>query len=337
MKAPRGLSRRHFGALAAGALGAVAPRIPLAAEPAHATPAWPRRALRLIVVYPTGGVSDATARLLARQLEPALGMPVIVENRGGAGGSVGIDALARAAPDGHTLAFSAISPLTLHPLLARVAYDPEHGVLPVAGVMRTPVLVAGTPAFEGDGFEALIARAKAQPGAVRWATSGAATVGHLVLAQVRLQSGAAITHIPYQGGGRQLTDALAGQFEVLSTNVAGPQLDHVRRGAFKALAVGARSRLPALPQVPTLAELGYARANLDSLFGVYAPGGTPPAIVARLNALVRQALASDVMRRFLGSTYNAAFDGGVAQFAAEIAADRVLNRALVHGNAGVFD
>ncbi|WP_398499870.1 Bug family tripartite tricarboxylate transporter substrate binding protein [Variovorax sp.] len=304
---------------------------------ASTAPAWPSRPVRLIVVYPPGGVSDGMARVLAEPLAQSLGVPVLIENRPGAGGSVGMDALARAVPDGHTLAFSAISPLTLHPLLARVAYDPLRAFVPVASLMRTPVLVVGTQAFTGRGFGDLIAQARAQPGAVRWASSGVATIGHLVLAQVRVQSRTDITHIPYQGGGPQLNDALSGQFEVLSTNVAAQQLQYIESGRFQALAVGAPRRIEALPEVPTLAELGYERANRDSLFGLFAPARTPQPVVQRLNAEIQRLLRGETLRLRLREAYNLPAGGSSEDFAREIALDRRRNRALVAGDRSQFD
>ncbi|KAF1070334.1 tripartite tricarboxylate transporter substrate binding protein [Variovorax sp.] len=304
---------------------------------ASTAPAWPSRPVRLIVVYPPGGVSDGMARVLAEPLAQSLGVPVLIENRPGAGGSVGMDALARAVPDGHTLAFSAISPLTLHPLLARVAYDPLRAFVPVASLMRTPVLVVGTQAFSGRGFGDLIAQARAQPGAVRWASSGVATIGHLVLAQVRVQSRTDITHIPYQGGGPQLNDALSGQFEVLSTNVAAQQLQYIESGRFQALAVGAPRRIEALPEVPTLAELGYERANRDSLFGLFAPARTPQPVVQRLNAEIQRLLRGETLRLRLREAYNLPAGGSSEDFAREIALDRRRNRALVAGDRSQFD
>ncbi len=304
---------------------------------ANTAPAWPSRPVRLIVVYPPGGVSDGMARVLAEPLAQSLGVPVLIENRPGAGGSVGMDALARAAPDGHTLAFSAISPLTLHPLLARVAYDPLRAFVPVASLMRTPVLVVGTQAFSGRGFGDLIAQARAHPGAVRWASSGVATIGHLVLAQVRVQSRTDITHIPYQGGGPQLNDALSGQFEVLSTNVAAQQLQYIESGRFQALAVGAPRRIEALPEVPTLAELGYERANRDSLFGLFAPARTPQLVVQRLNAEIQRLLRGETLRLRLREAYNLPAGGSSEDFAREIALDRRRNRALVAGDRSQFD
>ena len=143
--------------------------------------------------------------------------------------------------------------------------------------MRTPVLVVGTPAFAGQRFEDLIAAARAAPGRLRWASSGHATTGHLVIEQVCAAAGVDIDHIPYAGGGEQLNDALAGHFEVLSSNVAARQLADVKEGRLRALAVGAPQRVAVLPEVPTLAELGYPAANLSPLFGVFAPGRTPRA------------------------------------------------------------
>jgi tripartite-type tricarboxylate transporter receptor subunit TctC len=334
MKTPA-RSRRCFtrqaGTLFAAAACA-APRLLLAAAPP-----WPPRSIRLIVVYPPGGVSDGMARALAEPLAQALGVPVRVENRAGAGGSVGMDALARAAPDGCTLAFSAISPLTLHPLLARVGYDPLRGFAPVARVMRTPVLVVGTPAFAGRSFDDLVAMARSHPGALRWATSGVATLGHMVLAQVRTQGRLAITHVPYQGGGPQLNDALAGHFELLSTNVAAQQLQYIESGRLQALAVGAPARIEALPQVPTLAELGFEKANRDSLFGIFAPARTPAAAVQRLNAEINRLLRSEALAARLREAYNIPAIGSSDDFAREIAADRRRNRELVAGDRSLFE
>lgn len=330
------LPRRTVAAgLAACALGLVGPRH---AALADEVPDWPRRPLRLIVVYPPGGVSDGMARALAEPLSQALGVPVVVDNRAGAGGSVGLALLSRAPADGHTLAFSAISPLTLQPLIGAVPYEPLRAFAPVIGVMHTPVLVVGTPAFAGQGFEALIAQARQSPGRLRWATSGVATIGHLVLAQVRAVSGTAIVHVPYHGGGPQLTDALGGQFEVLSTNVAAQQLQYIADGRLQALAVGAPRRIDALPGVPTLAELGYPEANRDSLFGLFAPAGTPAPVVQRINQEVERLLRQDdTLRRRLREAHNLPAGGSAEDFLREIAADRRRNRALVAARPAAFD
>ena len=304
------------------------------ATPFAAADGYPERALRIVVAYPTGGVSDVVARALAQQLSLQLAVPVMVENRAGAGGSVGIDAVAKSPPDGYTLGFSAVSPLTLNPLLGKTAYDPFADLVPVASVMFSPVVVLATAAFDGRVFAALVARAKAQPGAVRWATSGQATVGHLMLEQVRAQAGVDITHIPYKGGGAQLTDALGAQFEVVSANLSPMVLQHVRAGRLRPLAVGAPRRIDALPEVPTLAELGYAKANLGSTFGVFAPARTPAAVVARLNAGINKALAVPALRERLVASDNVPTGGTSAEFAAWIRSEYDANARIVR-EAGI--
>lgn len=300
-----------------------APTVPVVLQP------WPNGPIRILLVYPPGGVSDAIVRLLADRLALALATPVRVEYRPGASGSLGLEALAAAVPDGHTLAFSAASPLTLYPQLARVRYDPLRDIQPVASVMLTPSLLVGTPAFAGRSAADLLAAARAAPGRLRWATTGAGTTGHLVLAQWQRATGGEVTHIPYKGGGQQLSDALAGHFELLSSNVAAAQLQHIRSGAFKPIAVGAPQRLASLPQVPTWAELGLAPANLASQFGLLAPAGTPAAVVQRLNAEVNLALAGPLLRDTLRAADNRATGGSVDDFAQQIRLEHAQHRALL--------
>jgi tripartite-type tricarboxylate transporter receptor subunit TctC len=245
-----------------------------------------------------------------------------------------MDAVAKAAPDGTTLGFSAVSPLVLSPHLGKLPFDPLKDIAPVASVMYSPVLLLATPATGAADFSALMADAKARPGAVRWATSGSASLGHIMLEQLRTVAKVDITHVPYKGGGQQLNDALGGQFEILSTN-AGPVLaPQIKSGKLRPLAVGAPARLGSLPQVPTLAELGYEAANIDSLFGVFAPAGTPPALIARYNAEINKALASPDLRSKLTATDNVPTGGSAAAFAKEIASEYESNARIVK-SAGI--
>jgi tripartite-type tricarboxylate transporter receptor subunit TctC len=296
----------------------------------HAAPAgWPTGPVRILLVYPPGGVSDQVLRSLAEQLAPRLGVPVTVDYRPGAAGSLGLAALAAAPADGHTLAFSALSPLTLYPQLAKVRYDPLRDITPVAGVMLTPSLLVGTAAFDGASVADLTRIARAAPGRLRWATTGAGTTGHLVLAQWQRATGCSVTHIPYKGGGQQLNDALASHFELLSTNVAAAQRQHIRSGQFKPLAVGAPQRLDSLPDVPTWAELGLPEANLASVFGLMAPAGTPAAVVQRLNQLVNQVLAGPVLKDLLRAADNLPAGGSAAGFAALVRQEFQQHQALL--------
>jgi tripartite-type tricarboxylate transporter receptor subunit TctC len=292
---------------------------------AHAV-SFPNGPVRVLVAYPPGGVSDAIARALAERAALQLGAPVIVDNRPGAGGAVAMASLKRAPPDGRTLVFSAVSPLTIASRSGPPDFDPDKDVTPVISVMVTPVLVVGTAALRGDTLAAVIEAARAQPGAVRWATSGIGTTGHRVMERVRESSGVDITHVPYKGGGQQIADALAGEFEVLSSNAGELQFKYVREGRLKALAVGAPARLGMLPGVPTLAEAGFPAANLSSTFGLFAPGRTPPHVVSLLNRAFDEALRDPDIRRRLREAGNVATGGAAADFVRQIAREREASR-----------
>lgn len=323
------MNRKLLGSRFKAALTLVAVAATIGAQAADSS----RAPIRVIVAYPPGGVSDAIARALAERAARQLRTPVIVENRGGAGGLVAMKSLKRAAPDGQTLVFSAISPLTIAPQFGPTDLDPDVDVTPVMSVMVTPVLVVGTIALAGDTLAAAISAARANPGRLRWATSGVATTGHRVLERVRAASGVDITHVPYKGGGPQLSDALAGEFEVLSSNVGELQLQYVREGRLKPLAVGAPARLDLLPDVPTLAEAGFPEANLASTFGLFAPGRTPPHVVARVNRAFDVALRDPEIQRRLRTTGHVPTGGSAADFATQIAREREASGNLVRGSA----
>ncbi|MDF3882033.1 Bug family tripartite tricarboxylate transporter substrate binding protein [Cupriavidus basilensis] len=322
---------RRIPLLAAVSMAAAALASPLAATAADAYPARP---IRLIVAYPTGGISDAVARALGERLSAQTGTSVVVENKAGAGGSIGMDAVAKAAPDGYTLGFSSTSPLTLNPHVGHINYDPQRDIAPVMSVMYSPVLVIATSSFGGKSFQDLLAQAKARPGSVRWATSGLGTVGHVMLEQVKAKSGADLTLIPYKGAGQQMNDALGGQFEVMSTNASPMLTQHMQAGRLRALAVGAPRRIESLPNVPTFAELGYPKANLTSTFGIFAPARTPAAIVTKLNAELNKALAEPEVRERLLKGGEVPTGGTAAQFAAAIRAEYDDNARIVK-DAGI--
>jgi len=293
------------------------------------------KTLRLIVAYPAGGVSDVIARALGEQLAQQTGSTVIVENKAGASGSIGMDAVAKGAADGSVLGFSSVSPLVLNPYLGFSAFDPKKDIAPVASVMYSPVVLLATPSEKAKDFKALMAEAKASPGAIRWATSGQGSLGHIMLEQLKKSAAVDITHIPYKGGGQQMNDALGGQFEVLSTNTGPTVAPHIASGKLRPLAVGASARLGAMPDVPTLGELGYKAANMSSQFGVFAPAGMAPALVARYNAEINKALASTALRARLQVTDNVPTGGSPVDFAKEIAREYETNgRVLVASGIG---
>lgn len=316
---------RHRRQLLAGLLGLCAGRAPAQ---------WPTaggRSLRLTVAYPPGGTSDDTARELARRLEARLGLRVIVDHKPGAGGAVAMEALSRTRADDAELCFSAITPLLQLPQVGPARYDPERDIATVAAIMQTPVLVVATPVLQAATLADMIALARLKPGALRWASSGHGTTGSLVLEQVRATAGVDITHVPYAGGGQQVNDALAGHFELLSTNVAARQLAYVREGRLRALAVGSPQRLAVLPEVPTLAELGFASANLSSLFGVFASARCGPDRLDQWHSHIAAVLREPEFRQRLLAVGNLPADMSRQDFARRIAVETKAVRSLYEG------
>ena len=296
---------------------------------ANAHAAYPDKPVRLIVVYPAGGTTDAVARSLAEKLTAQLGQTFIVENKGGAGGAIGMDAMAKAAPDGYTLAISAVSPITLLPHLGKLSFDPVNDIAPVASVMYSPVYVLATPAFTGKTFADVLAQSKAKAGAIRVATSGIATLGHIMVEQIKAKSGLELIHVPYKGGGQVVTDAAGGQFELFTTNPSPAANGQMQKGTLRVLAVGAPQRLPSFANVPTLAELGFPEANLTSTFGVFAPAKVPADVIARLHVEIAKAIATPDMTERLIKLDNVPAVMSPAEFTKFIRAESALNAKVV--------
>lgn len=298
------------------------------ALPATARVAWPVSRLTLQLAYPPGGITDRLAQDLAERLRRAFALTVVVDHRPGAGGTLAMEQLARAAADGSVIALNAVTPLTLAPWLGTLRYDPQRDVAPLRALVDTPLLVVGTPSLRAKTWAGMLEQARRLPGGLRWASSGLASTGHLVMEQVRLDSRLPLIHVPYKGGGQQLQDALAGQFEVLSTNFAAAQLQWVQQGRLSALAIGATTRQPELEAVPTLAELGHPAANRSSTFGVFAPGAMTLPVRMRLQRLLDEVLDHDWQDFVRSQLSQPSFRDGEA-FAAWLADESQRNRRLV--------
>lgn len=316
-------SRRE--ALKAGLASMTAVALPLMAR-AHAR--WPTRPVKIIVPYPAGGVNDAVTRMLGDHLRQLLGQAIVVENRAGAGGTIGMDAVAKA-DDGHTLAFAAISPLTLNPHVMKARYDPLKDFVAVASVMYSPVYVLATPRFKGTTLGDAIAMAKAAPGTVSIASSGYGTLGHVMIEQIRRKSGADLTHVPYKGGTQLITDAAGGQFDLFVANPFAPLNNLIAEGRLRVLAVTGPRRVATMPRVATLAELGYPEANLTSLFGFYAPASMPAQNVQRFNAAVNHVLQDKDVQAQLRKLDDVVDPGTPQQFSATIAKEFAANAKIV--------
>ncbi len=260
-----------------------------------ALPAWARaqsvRPLRIVVPFTPGGSTDILARALAPRLAQALGQTVVVDNRPGAGGSLGAAEAAKADPDGQTLLMGHIGTLGVNPsMYPRLPYDPLRSFVPVAYVARVPnVLVVGA-ASPWRSLADLLAAARARPGRLTYSSGGNGSAAHITFEYLKLRARVFMLHIPYRGTAPSVTDVLAGQVDCTFTG-APAVIPHVRSGRLRALAVSSPQRLPQLPDVPTVAESGYAGFEADQWYGLVAPAGTPAAVVSRLNAEVNKALA----------------------------------------------
>ena len=290
---------------------------------------WPSKPIKIIVPYPTAGVSDTIVRVLAERLTIVLGQPIVVENRAGAGGTLGMDIVARATPDGYTIGFAAISPLTLNPHIMQVPYDALKDFVPVGSAMYSPIYLLASPKFTGKTFEDVIAQSRAKPGSVTVATSGYGTVGHIMLEQLNKKAGITLTHVPYKGGAQISTDALGGQFDLMFANPYANLNALIEQGRLRPLAVGSPTRLANFPDMRTFGELSYPEANLTSLFGFFAPKGTPDAIVQKLNSEINKVLSEPETQARVKKTENLVLMSTPAEFAATINKEFAANARIV--------
>jgi tripartite-type tricarboxylate transporter receptor subunit TctC len=279
MKLPH---RRRFLRLAAGAALTAVSRVASAQ-------AYPSRPVRIIAGYPPGGAIDIHARLIGQWLSQQLAQPFVVENRPGAGGNLGSEAAAHAAPDGYTLLMSGIGNAISATLYDKLNYDFIRDLAPVAGVMRAANVIEVHPSVPVNSVPELIAYAKANPGRVTMGSAGVGTSPHLSGELFKLMTGVDMLHVPYRGNAPALTDLLAGQLQVLFDSISS-SIEHIRSGKVRALAVTTATRVPPLPDVPTVGEFipGY---EVSVWFSVSAPKNTPPEIIATLNREINAGLA----------------------------------------------
>jgi tripartite-type tricarboxylate transporter receptor subunit TctC len=255
----------------------------LAAAPAW-TQAYPNRPVRLIVPFPPGGGSDYMARAIQAELSARLKQPVILDNRGGAGGTLGTDIAAKSAPDGYTLALGSVATHAIaQSLYARLAYDPLKDFVAVAPIGSMPHILVVHPSLGVASAQELIALAKAKPGETSYASAGSGSVGHLTMELFKSMAGLDIRHIPYRGSGPALNDLAGGHVKIMFDTLP-TGLPQVKAGTLRGLAVSGASRAPAAPDIPTLAEAGVPGFEVLGWYGVFAPAGTPAAIVQKLNA-----------------------------------------------------
>jgi len=260
---------------------------------------YPSRPIRMIVPFPAGGTADLLARQIGQTMSEALRQQVIIENRTGAGGNIGADLAARSKPDGYTLLMGTVSTHPINPnLYPNMPYDPVKDFAPVTMVARMPNLLVVHPSVPANNVAELIALAKARPGALAFASAGNGTTQHLAGELFKKMTGVDMIHVPYKGNAPAVTDLVGGQVQVMFDNIP-VSLQQVRAGKLRALAVTGPARSPVLPELPSLAEAGLPGYSITSWFGLYAPSGTSPQIIERLNREANKALATAQIRRRL--------------------------------------
>ncbi|HEY3048075.1 MAG TPA: tripartite tricarboxylate transporter substrate binding protein, partial [Polaromonas sp.] len=256
---------------------------------------WPGKPVKVIVNFPPGGAADQIARAVTVPLQQALGQPVIVENRAGAGGNIGGDAVAKSPADGYTLLMSSGGMVSVNPhLYPKMAFDPAKDLVPVAAAARVLVFLEVKPTLPVNNIKEFLAYLKANPGKLSFGSPGNGSSPHLAAEMMKAQTNLFAVHVPYRGAAPAIQDLLGGQLDFMFDPGIG--LQHVKAGKLKLLAVGSSKRSPLFPDVPTLEEAGLKGFDADTWFGFYAPAGTPPEVVNRLNREINKILGTPAVK-----------------------------------------
>ena len=282
--------------------------------------AWPAKTISIVVPFATGGTTDAIARTMGAELQKSLGQSVIVENKPGAGATIGADYVAKAKPDGYTLLLGAVHHTIASSVYKKLPYDFQRDLAPVSTVALVPNVLVVNPNLPAKNVQELIALAKKSPGKLTYGSNGNGTGQHLIGAQFEMGSGTNLIHVPYKGSGPLTIDLLGGQID-MSFDTVTPVLSHIRAGKLRALAVTTIKRSAALPEVPTLDEAGLKGFDQGTWFGVLAPAGTPKEVVARLNTEIVKIVNSPDFRKRMDEIGAVPIGNTSAQMGAQIKAD----------------
>jgi tripartite-type tricarboxylate transporter receptor subunit TctC len=274
---------RGLGTLALGVLFFVLPSLAAADD-------FPSKPIRLIVPFPPGGPNDIIARVVGQRMSEIAKQPVVIDNRGGQAGVLGTDAVAKAAPDGYTIAITSASSLAITPSMEKIAYDPQKDLAPVTLVAEVPEMLVVASNVPANNMAELVALAKAEPGKLNFASAGIGGLPHLAGELFKLTAKIDIVHVPYRGAAPAINDLLGQQVQMtfLDLPVILPQ---IKAGNLRGIALGAKSRSPLAPDVPTTAEVGMPDVLAENWYGMVAPAATPPAIVDRLNRITTEAMS----------------------------------------------
>lgn len=317
------LNRRH--ALAAS--GLLLPALTPALSWAQA--GWPRQTIRFVVPFAPGGTSEIVARTVANELSKQLGQTVYVDNKGGGAGLPAMTDVAKAAPDGYTMILGHVGSLAVNPVIfPNQPFDVNRDFIPVTLLAKVPNVFAIHPDVPAKNFKEFVAYAKRNPGKLNYGSAGNASSGHLSTEYLKLVTGMFITHIPYRGTGPMLTDLLAGRTQMTAVGVPA-LLPHIRSGKLRAIAVGSAHRVSVLPDVPTVAEMGYSGFETSQWYGILVPAGTPADIVKRLQEESLKALKSNSVTERFASDSAVGGGGPSSEFAAYIAQQQKVWKDIV--------
>ena len=322
---------------------AAAPLAPSLVGPARAQAPYPSRTVRVVVPYAPGGAVDITGRLLAEKLQPVLGQTVVVDNRGGAGGNIGADYVAKADKDGYTILLTSVSIMAANKYLYRrsMPFEPLRDLAPVSRVTTGTVLCVVNAQRPWRNFADLVAAAKRDPGKITMGSSGTGTVSHITMSSVNRAAGMDITHVPYRGGGPAITDLVSGNIDMMF-DVIPALMPHVREGRFRPLAVGSAERVtyvPELKDVPGMKEvLPGSNIDMQSWYAVNAPAGTPQPVIDRLHAAILQVVkAEDFKARMEPLGFTPIWDDTPAGYGQYLTQQDALWRRLVEESGATLD
>lgn len=282
---------------------------------------YPGKPVKLVVPFAPGGTTDIIARVVTAKIQPHFGQPMIVENRSGAGGVIGADETAKAAPDGYTLGMATVSTVATAPVMTpNVPYDPRTDFTPIINIAATPNVIEVNPSFPARDYQGFIAELKKHPDKYSYASPGTGSITHMQMELFKAQTGTSILHVPYRGAGPALNDVLGGQVLILFDNLPS-SLPHIKQGRLIPIVVAAEKRVAALPDVPTLAEVGLPKVNRVAFYGIYGPKGLSQEVVTKVHDAVKQTLDDPEVRARIEDTGSTILGNTPAEFAQQIRAE----------------